>query len=107
MLAEQALPLGLADLLRQGRVAQSFQGLFSWSHYHRRSFWDLLWQGVLRPNLRQSIVGTGVRGPGYSSAPPWLDAGLVRRTGFCGPALPRSRMPPFDCQASESITAEL
>ncbi len=95
MLAEQALPLGLADLLRQGRVAQSFQGLFSWSHYHRRSFWDLLWQGVLRPNLRQSIVGTGVRGPGYSSAPPWLDAGLVRRTGFCGPALPRSRMPPF------------
>jgi len=95
ILGQLALPLGLADLLRQGKVAQSFLGLFSWSRYHRRSLWDLLWHAVLRPNLRQSIVGPGVRGPGYSSAPPWLDAGLIRRTGFCGPALPPSRMPPF------------
>jgi asparagine synthase (glutamine-hydrolysing) len=95
MLGQQALPLGLADLLRQGEIRNLLLGVVPWSRFLRSSLLHLLWHAVFRPNLRRSIVGPSARGLDYSPIPPWLDAGLVRRTGFCGPALAACRMPPF------------
>jgi asparagine synthase (glutamine-hydrolysing) len=69
----------VTDLVSQGRLIQAARLLKVFGQTNKEPYIDLAWKGVIWPHLPDRLKVRSA--PSYLQLPPWLNVGLVERTG--------------------------